>query len=79
MPNPVIAHYHDAIGVQHDVVVRNAHNDAWQVVDISVRESTVIETLTRVDEGRPEAEAIAREYGRERRAEADTACDATQA
>lgn len=79
MHNPVIAHYQDARGVQHDVVVRRARDGAWQVTDISVRKTTVIETVTGVDEGRPEAEAIAREYGREKRAEAETASAARRA
>ncbi|MBV9194615.1 MAG: hypothetical protein JO168_10770 [Solirubrobacterales bacterium] len=65
MPNPVIAHYQDASGVRHDVVVRKTRAGAWQVADISVAKTTIIETLTGVDEGRPEAEAIAREYVRE--------------
>jgi hypothetical protein len=68
MPNPVITHYKDARGVQHDVVVRKPRGGTWEVVDISVRNTTVIETLTALDEGRPEAEAIAREYAREQRA-----------
>ena len=66
MPDPIPAHYQDARGVQHDVVVRKRAG-AWQVLDVSVRATTVIETLTRGDEGRPEAEAIACEYAREQR------------
>ena len=65
MPNPTLAHYQDARGVHHDVVVRK-HDAAWQVLDVSARTTTVIETLTQ--EGRPEAEAIAREYAREQQA-----------
>ena len=65
MPNPDPAHYQDARGVHHDVVVRKTPGGGWQVVDISVAKTTVVETLTAVDDGRPEAEAIAREYARE--------------
>ena len=79
MPNPVIAHYQDARGQHHDIVVRKTPDSAWEVVDISVHNTTVIETLTRRDEGRPEAEAIAREYGREREAEAETGSAASRA
>ena len=67
MPDPIPTHYQDARGVHHDVVVRK-RADAWQVLDVSVRATTVIETLTRGDEGRPEAEAIACEYAREQQA-----------
>ena len=46
MPDPIPTHYQDARGVHHDVVVRK-RDDAWQVLDVSVRATTVIETLTR--------------------------------
>ena len=74
MPNPNPARYQDARGVQHEVVVREAVDGAWQVLDISVRKTTVIETLT--GEGRGEAEAIAREYAREQQAAHETAAAA---
>ena len=73
MPNPNPARYQDAGGVQHEVVVREAHGGAWQVLDIRARETTVIETLTAADEGQPEAEAIAREYMREQQAAGEPA------
>jgi hypothetical protein len=62
MSNPIVARYQDARGIQHEVVVRKATAGAWEVVDISVRETRLIETLPGVDEGRGEAEAIARDY-----------------
>lgn len=65
MPNPVPARYHDAKGVEHEVVARKARDGAWQVLDVSARKSTLVESLTAVDEGQPEAEAIAREYARD--------------
>ena len=46
MPNRVPAHYHDAEGVDHDVVARKARDGAWQVLDVSARKSTLVETLT---------------------------------
>jgi hypothetical protein len=67
MPNPVPARYHDAKGVEHEVVARKARNGAWQVLDVTARKSTLVESLTGVDEGEPEAEAIAREYARDQR------------
>jgi hypothetical protein len=73
MPNPDRAHYQDARGVHHDVIVRKTPGGGWQVVDISVANTTVIETLTAADDGRPEAEAIAREYAREKRSGDDRA------
>ena len=65
MPNPVPARYHDAKGVEHEVVARKARDGVWQVLDVSARKSTLVESLTGVDEGQPEAEAIAREYARD--------------
>ena len=70
MPNPVRARYHDANGVEHEVVARKARDGAWQVLDVGARESTLVESLTAVDEGRPQAEAIAEEYAREQRGKA---------
>lgn len=70
MPNPVPARYHDAKGVAHEVVARKARDGAWQVLDVSARKSTLVESLTGVDEGQPEAEAIAREYARDQREKA---------
>jgi hypothetical protein len=69
MPNPVTSNrYLDAQGVQHTVPVRTASDGAaWQVVDISEANTAVIEILTGVGDGRPDAEAIAREYVREKR------------
>ena len=78
MPNPIPAHYKDARGVHHDVMVRK-RDDGWQVLDVSVGRTTVIETLTRVDEGRPEAEAIAREYAREKRGASEKTAAASRA
>jgi hypothetical protein len=39
MSTPIVARYHDTRSIHHDVVVRKAPDGAWQVVDISVRES----------------------------------------
>jgi hypothetical protein len=68
MPNPVPAHYQDASGVQHEVIVRKAPDGAWQVVDVSDTETKLVDELTGIGEGRPEAEAIAREYTHEQQA-----------
>ena len=37
MPNPVPARYHDAKGVEHEVIARKAREGAWQVLDVSAR------------------------------------------
>ncbi len=59
MPNPNLTPfgYRDATGTQHQVLVRQSAEGAWQVLDI-----TVIETLTGVGEGREAAEALARDF-----------------
>jgi hypothetical protein len=78
MSNPVPAHYQDARGVQHEVIVRKAPDGAWQVVDVSVRETKLIENLTGISDGRPEAEAIALEYTREQQAASEETATPTR-
>jgi hypothetical protein len=68
MPNPVPAHYQDAGGVQHEVIVRKTPDGAWQVIDVSDDDTKLVDELTGIGEGQPEAQAIAREYTRERQA-----------
>jgi hypothetical protein len=52
MPTPDTVHYRDARGVEHAVVMRK-HHGTWQVVDLSVRDSRMIETLTGWTRGDP--------------------------
>jgi len=66
MPNPVPAHYQDASGVQHEVIVRKTPDGSWQVIDVSDDDTTLVEELTGIGNARSEAEAIAAEYTRER-------------
>jgi hypothetical protein len=61
MPNPTPARYRDADGVWHTLKVRNTAG-GWQVVDLAGERERVIETLTGVGDGRPQADAIARDY-----------------
>ena len=61
MDNPIPARYRDADGVWHTVEVRNTAG-SWQVVDLDGEQERVIETLTGVGDGRPQADAIARDY-----------------
>jgi hypothetical protein len=72
VPNPAPTRYHDAKGVQHQIVVRRAPDGVWEVFDVSSRQSTLVDSLTAADEGRPQAEAIAREYARDQREHATT-------
>jgi len=61
MSTPVTARYRDATGRWHNVVVRQTPDGHWQVLDIT-RLVSVVETLTGCEEGRPQAEALARDY-----------------
>lgn len=61
MPTPVTARYRDTAGRWHNVVVRQTPDGHWQVLDIT-RLVSVVETLTGCEEGRPQAEALARDY-----------------
>lgn len=61
MPNTTAARYRDADGVWHTLRVRHTAG-GWQVIDLAGEQERVIETLTGVGDGRPQAEAIARDY-----------------
>jgi hypothetical protein len=61
---PVLERYRDASGARHEVVVSSAPEGAWQVLDLDVDTDTahVVDTLDGDQDGRPQAEAIARDY-----------------
>ena len=61
-PDPV-GSYDDADGAHHEVRVRQTR-DGWQVLDqdTACARARVIDTLESPDDGRPQAEAIARDY-----------------
>ena len=54
--------YRDADGTRHEVAVRQTASGDWQVLDTCAAETRVIETLDGPDDGRPQAEAVARDY-----------------
>jgi hypothetical protein len=57
MPKPSPARYRDADGIWHTLEVRQTPDGAWEIID-----RAVIDTLAGVGDGRPEAEALARDY-----------------
>ncbi|MGZ6563870.1 MAG: hypothetical protein ACXVH1_30655 [Solirubrobacteraceae bacterium] len=61
-PDPV-GNYHDTAGIRHDVLVRETRG-GWQVLDrdSAAGRARVIDTLEIPVDGRPQAEAIARDY-----------------
>ena len=63
MREPPIGSYRDADGARHELVVRQTADD-WQVLDIEVTSDTahVVDALAGDQDGRPQAEAIARDY-----------------
>jgi hypothetical protein len=61
MPNTTAAGYRDADGLWHTLEVRNTAG-GWQVVDLDDAQERVIETLTGLGDGRPQADAVARDY-----------------
>jgi hypothetical protein len=63
MREPPIGSYRDADGARHELVVRETA-DGWQVLDIDVTSDTahVVDALADEQDGRPQAEAIARDY-----------------
>jgi hypothetical protein len=64
MREPAIGSYRAADGARHELVVREAADGDWHVLDLDVAAETaqVIETLADDEDGRPQAEAIARDY-----------------
>jgi hypothetical protein len=64
MNQPAIGRYRDADGARHELVVRETADGGWDVLDLDVESETarVIETLGDDQDGRPQAEAIARDY-----------------
>jgi hypothetical protein len=64
MTQPAVGSYRDADGTRHELVVRETAAGDWRVLDLDTEAETahVIETLAGDQDGRPQAEAIARDY-----------------
>ena len=64
MSEPEIGAYLDADGSRHRLVVRRSADGEWRVLDIDVTTETahVVDTLAGEQDGRSQAEAIARDY-----------------
>ena len=64
MREPAIGRYRDGAGVRHDLAIRGLADGDWQVLDLDVEADTahVIDTLAGDQDGRPQAEAVARDY-----------------
>ena len=64
MREPEIGSYRDADGARHKLVVRQTTDGDWHVLDIDVTSDTahVVDALADDQDGRPQAEAIARDY-----------------
>ena len=63
MKPDAVGSYHDADGIRHEVLVRETRG-GWQVLDLdtAAKRARVIDTLDDREDGRPQAEAIARDY-----------------
>ena len=63
MKPDAVGSYHDADGIRHEVLVRQTRG-GWQVLDLdtAAKRARVIDTLDGREDGRPQAEAIARDY-----------------
>jgi hypothetical protein len=64
MKQPRIGSYRDADGAEHELVVRETADGGWHVVDLDLDGNTahVVDALAGDQDGRPQAEAIARDY-----------------
>jgi hypothetical protein len=59
-----VGSYHDADGAIHQLLVRETADGGWQVLDLDAgaNRARVIDTLDGDQDGRPQAQAIARDY-----------------
>src|SRR5437764_11536462 len=64
MREPPVGSYRDPGGARHKLVVRETTDGCWQVLDVDVDADTahVVDELADDQDGRPQAEAIARDY-----------------
>ncbi len=63
MREPAIGSYRDADGARHELVVRATNEGDWEVLDVVGAETShVVDRLAGDQDGRPQAEAIARDY-----------------
>ena len=62
MRPPVVGSYRDVDGARHELVVAKTADGDWQVLDTGPDGVRVIDTLDGDQDGRPQAEAIARDY-----------------
>ena len=64
MREPAIGSYRDADGARHTLVVRQTASGDWHVLDIDITSdgTRVVDALAGDHDGRPQAEAIARDY-----------------
>ena len=64
MNHAVIGSYRDVDGTRHEVVVCPTADAGWRVLDREIATDTahVVDTLAGNQDGRPQAEAIARDY-----------------
>jgi hypothetical protein len=54
--------YHDGAGALHEVRVKRTPGGSWRVLDVGPRDTELVEELTGRDDGRSQAEALARDY-----------------
>jgi hypothetical protein len=64
MKEPAVGSYRDAEGAHHELVVRETDDGGWHVLDVDVNGETaqLVDALSGDQDGRPQAEAIARDY-----------------
>ena len=64
MTKPEIGSYRDADGARHELVVHQTTDGDWHVLDIDLPSDTahVVDALAGDQDGRSQAEAIARDY-----------------
>jgi hypothetical protein len=62
MTDRVSPRYHDGTGALHEVRLERTPGGRWRVLDVGPHGAELVEELTGRDDGRSQAEALARDY-----------------
>jgi hypothetical protein len=62
MTHSVNPRYHDGAGALHEIRFERTAGGRWRVLDVGPHGAELVEELTGRDDGRSQAEALARDY-----------------
>jgi hypothetical protein len=62
MTRSINLRYHDGAGALHEIRLEHTPGGGWRVLDVGPHGAELVEELTGRDDGRPQADALARDY-----------------